>query len=125
MSGIASCLYYQVDQTCLNYHTSYALYKIFFCADEKFILSDTYIVKVLSTIDTIANTTSCIQPSVAVSMYSGCNLRSAWEVCLNVIRPAGIHCVIELPDTAYLPMNMSYGSLLLTEGNRSSENYKK
>ena len=80
----------------------------------------TYIVKVLSTIDSIANTTSCIQPSIAASMSIGCNLRSAWEVCLNVIHPAGIHCVIELPDTAYLSMNMSYGSLLLKEGNRSS-----
>ena len=102
-----------------------ALDKIFIYADEKFISSDTYIVKVLSTIDTIANTTSCIQPSVAASMSIRCNLRSAWEVCLNVIHPAGIHCVIELPDTAHLPMNMSYGSLLLKEGNRSNENYKK
>ena len=99
--------------------------QILFCADEKVILSDTYIVKVLSTIDSIANTTSCIQPSVAASMSIGCNLRSAWEVCLSIIHLTGIHCVIELPDTAYLPMNMSYGSLLLKEGNRSNEHYKK
>ena len=69
------------------------------------------IIQVDSMDDFPASITSCHVDTNSLD-GSGCNLRSAWEVCHSYT-----HCLIRMPVESKVLMNMSYGPLKLQIGN--------
>jgi len=71
------------------------------------------IIQVDSMDDSIASITSCHVNTNSLD-GSGCNLRSAWELC-NIL-DKNTPCMIKIPVESQILMNMTYGPLKLQTG---------